>query len=69
MMKVSDGIVNIFRGTARPIISIIAMAVLAQVITQGVDISAGEWALLSGIVLWWFGDRTISKVRNVQEKD
>ena len=49
---------NFFRAATRPIVTIIFAAVIAQVITEGIDIPWEQWTLLAGVILWWFGDRT-----------
>ena len=56
---------DIFRAATRPIVTIIFAAVIAQVVTEGID--APEWflGLAVTVILWWFGDRT---VRHIKEK-
>ena len=51
------------RACARPIISIIFAATIAQVVVEKID--APEWflALASGCILWWFGDRTAKHIK------
>ena len=53
------------RSITRPIISIIFAAVIAQVITQQIPISEWQWAVLVIPILWWFGDRTYHRVKDL----
>ena len=59
----TNQIAEIIRAIARPAISVIFAAVIAQVVIEG--ITAPEWflALASGCILWWFGDRTVQKIK------
>jgi len=56
-------IVQIIRAIARPAISIIFAAVIAQVVVEGID--APQWflALAATCILWWFGDRTVQHIK------
>ena len=47
----------------RPIVTVIFAAVLAQVVVEGID--APDWfiGLSGGVILWWFGDRTLQHWR------
>ena len=56
-------IADFFRAATRPAVTVIFAAVIAQVITQEID--APEWfiALACGVILWWFGDRTVSHIK------
>jgi len=58
-------IADTFRAATRPVVTIIFAAVIAQVVTQGID--APEWFLgMAGVViLEWWGERT---VRHIKEK-
>lgn len=55
---------DLARAVARPIVTIIFAAVIAQVVVE--RIPAPEWFLgLSGaVILWWFTDRTIHRWRD-----
>jgi len=55
--------VQIIRAIARPAVTIIFAAVIAQVVVEG--IAAPQWflGLASGCILWWFGDRTVQHVK------
>lgn len=52
---------DFMRSAARPVISVIAMCVVAQVITQQIDIPPYQWALLDSVIVWWFVDRTVRR--------
>lgn len=58
---------ELIRAIARPVVTIIFAAVIAQVVTQGID--APEWfiGLASAVILWWFGDRTIRHIKENKE--
>lgn len=54
---------DIFRKAARPIVTIIFAATIAQVVTQGID--APDWFIGLAIpaILWWFGERTVAHIK------
>ena len=54
---------DIFRKGTRPAVTVIFAAVLAQVVVE--KINAPDWfiALGSGVILWWFGDRTLQHLK------
>jgi len=60
---------NIARAVTRPAVTIIFAAVIAQVVVE--KIAAPEWfiALAGGVVLWWFGDRTLHRWRENLKKN
>ena len=58
-----NDIVTFIRGCVRPVISIVFACILAQVITEQIPIPPIQWALLSGVILWWFGERTVSAIK------
>ena len=59
---------DIFRKATRPIITIILVAVIAQVVVEGIN--APDWfiALATSCIVWWFGDRTITHIKERNEK-
>lgn len=63
--KAKMNIGDSFRAATRPVVTIIFAAVIAQVVTEGID--APDWfiGLAITVILWWFGDRT---VRHIKEK-
>jgi len=56
-------IADILRAVARPAVTVIFAATIAQVVTQGID--APEWflGLAIPVILWWFGERTVGHVK------
>jgi hypothetical protein len=54
---------QMFRAIARPAVTIIFAAVIAQVVIDGID--APQWflALATACILWWFGDRTVQHIK------
>jgi hypothetical protein len=56
-------VIDILRGATRPIVTVIFAAVIAQVIVE--KINAPDWfiALACGVILWWFGDRTVQHLK------
>lgn len=57
-------IAEIFRAAARPVVTIIFAATIAQVVTQGID--APDWflGLAVPVILWWFGERTATHIKD-----
>jgi len=60
---------EMFRAIARPAVTIIFAAVIAQVVIEGID--APQWflGLASACILWWFGDRTVQHIKEKKEQD
>jgi len=58
---------DVFRKATRPVVTIIFAAVLAQVVVEGID--APEWFLGLAIpcILWWFGERTVSHIKEKKQ--
>ena len=54
---------NLFRAVARPIVTVIFAATIAQVVTRGID--APDWflGLAIPVILWWFGERTVKGIK------
>lgn len=59
----TNPVVEIIRASARPVISIIFAAAIAQLVTQG--IAAPEWFLAVAIpcIVWWFGERVVGHIK------
>jgi len=59
----NNPVVEIIRAVARPAISVIFAAVIAQLVIEG--ITAPEWFLALAIptIVWWFGERAITHVK------
>lgn len=62
-------VTELFRGAARPIVTIIFAATIAQVVVEGIE--TPEWfiVLASTVILWWFGDRTVRRIRKGKGED
>ena len=57
-------ILEIIRGSARPIISIIFAAVIAQVVIERIPVLEPVWAILALPIIWYFGERAVRHSRN-----
>jgi len=55
--------VEIIRAIARPAISVIFAAVIAQAVIEGITPPTWFMGLASGCILWWFGDRTVQHIK------
>jgi len=60
---------DLFRAVARPIVTVIFAAVIAQVVIDRID--APQWfiALATACILWWFGDRTVQHIKEKKKGD
>jgi len=58
---------NLFRAVARPAVTIIFAAVIAEIVITGID--PPEWflALAIPIISWWFSERTVTHVKEKKE--
>ena len=65
----NNPIVEIFRGAARPIVTVIFAAVIAQLVVE--NITAQQWFIGLAIpcILWWFGERTVTHIKEKKEED
>ena len=54
---------DIFRKAARPVVTIIFAATIAQVVTQGIDPPDWFITLAIPVILWWFGERTVTRAK------
>jgi hypothetical protein len=54
---------QMFRAIARPAVTVIFAATIAQVVIEGID--APQWFIGLAIpcILWWFGERTVSHIK------
>jgi hypothetical protein len=59
---------ELFRAVARPAVTIIFAAVIAQVVIERID--APEWFLALAIpcITWWFAERTITHIKEKKEQ-
>jgi hypothetical protein len=62
-------IVEIIRAIARPAISVIFAAVIAEMVIEG--ITAPEWFLALAIpcITWWFAERAISHAKEASSSN
>ena len=56
------------RKATRPIVTIIFAAVIAHLTVNQIEVSERIWVLLSGVILWWFADRTREHIKEKTEK-
>ena len=65
----NNPIVEIIRGATRPIVTVIFAAVIAQVVVE--KITAPQWFIGLAIpcILWWFGERTVTHIKEKKEED
>jgi len=54
---------DLVRAIARPAISIIFAAVIAQVVVEGIAVPEWFLALAGTCILWWFGERAITHAK------
>ena len=54
---------EMFRAVARPAVTIIFAAVIAQAVTQGTEVPQWFLALAIPIITWWFAERTITHIK------
>ena len=59
----TNPITEIIRSLARPAISVIFAAVIAQVVVERIDAPDKFWVLAGAVILWWFGDRTVQRIK------
>ena len=58
---------EILRAVTRPAVTIIFAAVIAQVVTQGID--APEWfiAMAGVVIIEWWGERAVKHIKEKKE--
>ena len=52
-----------FRAVARPAVTIIFAAVIAQVVLDGIDVPQWFLGLSIPCITWWFAERTVAHIR------
>ncbi|MBA7466133.1 hypothetical protein ES707_01308 [subsurface metagenome] len=57
-------VVEIIRAIARPAISVIFAAVIAQVVVEGLSVPQWFLGLAGTCILWYFGDRTVKHIKD-----
>jgi hypothetical protein len=55
---------EMFRAVARPAVTIIFAAVIAQAVTQGRSVPEWFLALAIPIITWWFAERTVGHIKD-----
>ena len=58
---------NFFRAVARPAVTIIFAAVIAQVIIERIPVPEWFLALAIPCITWWFAKRTVTHVKEKKE--
>jgi len=56
-------IADTFRAAGRPAVTVIFAATIAQVVTQGIDPPDWFISLAIPVILWWFGERTVTHIK------
>jgi len=59
---------NLFRAVARPAVTIIFAAVIAQVVIEGIAVPEWFLALAIPCITWWFADRTVQHIKEKKEQ-
>jgi hypothetical protein len=60
---------NFFRAIARPAVTIVFAAVIAQVVIEGLDVPEWFLGLAIPIISWWFAERTVTHVKERKKQD
>jgi hypothetical protein len=58
---------NFFRAIARPAVTIIFAAVIAQAVIEGIDVPQWFLGLAIPCITWWFAERTVTHVKEKKE--
>lgn len=60
-------LLNVFtemiRAIARPVLTVIFAAVIAQCVIEGIDVPQWFLALAIPCITWWFAERTVSHIK------
>ena len=54
---------NFFRAIARPAVTVIFAAVIAQVVIEGIAVPEWFLALAIPCITWWFAERTVTNIK------
>ena len=57
-------VAEIIRAIARPAISVIFAAVIAQAVIEGIAVPEWFLALAIPCITWWFAERTVTHLKN-----
>jgi len=60
---------DLLRAVARPAVTIIFAAVIAQAVLEGIDIPQWFLALAIPIISWWFAERTVTHITAKKKED
>ena len=55
---------EMFRAIARPAVTIIFAAVIAQAVVQGIDVPQWFLGLAIPCITWWFAERTVTHIKS-----
>jgi len=58
---------ELFRAAARPAVTIIFAAVIAQAVIEGTDVPQWFLGLAIPCITWWFAERTVTHIREGKE--
>lgn len=58
---------DFFRAVARPAVTVIFAAVIAQVIIERIPVPEWFLALAIPCITWWFAERTVTHVKEKKE--
>jgi hypothetical protein len=59
---------DLFRAVARPAVTVIFAAVIAQVVIEGIPVPEWFLALAIPCITWWFAERTVTHVKEKKEQ-
>ena len=62
-----DVFTQMLRSVARPVVTIIFAAVIAQVVVQGIEVPEWFLALAIPCITWWFAERTVTHIKEKKE--
>ena len=60
---------ELFRAAARPAVTIIFAAVIAQAVIEGTDVPQWFLGLAIPCITWWFAERTVTHIREGKEQE
>jgi hypothetical protein len=64
-----DAFCQMFRAVARPAVTIIFAAVIAQAVVQGIDVPQWFLGLAIPVISWWFAERAVTHVKEKKDQD
>lgn len=69
MAEVLSALCEMLRSVARPAVTIIFAAVIAQAVIDRIDVPQWFLALAIPCITWWFAERTITHVQERKDND